>query len=112
MSFINEEEETYEFLNSKTLKFNPSIINENDDFTYKNTNYEVTMNKYHNNKEITDLFKNTFSDIDFNFLLKRSVFSLAGNTDLMIVYIFLDDTFYKCKYKYVINEGWNKINYN
>jgi hypothetical protein len=93
MSFINEEEETYEFLNSKTL--NGSFINDDDN----NNKY----NDYYNKKELEELFIKTFPDVDYKSLIKQN--------DYLDQDTFLYEKNKKIKYKYILNKGWEKFYY-
>ena len=98
MSFINEEEETYEFLNSKTL--NGSFINDDDN------GINIDTFKYYwiyNEEMLEGAFKHSFPNVDYN--------SLDKINDYINYEISIYDKVNKCKYIYNNNNRcWTKIN--
>lgn len=100
MSFINDEEETYEFLNSKTLT-GTSINDTDNDNNNNNNNYSV----FYNEKKIEELFITTFPDVDYKSLIKRN--------DIINQDLILYDKINNCTYIHnFFNRRWSKINYN
>jgi hypothetical protein len=106
MSFINDEEETYEFLNSKTLTGTSINDTDNDNNNNYNNNYNNYNNYsvFYNEKKIEELFITTFPDVDYKSLIKRN--------DIINQDLILYDKINNCTYKYIFNRGWSKINYN
>ncbi len=93
MSFINEEEETFEFV---TLK--GTFINDTDNGT------NIDTFKYYwiyNEKMLEETFKHTFPNVDYN--------SLNKINDYINYEISIYDKVNKCKYIYN-NQGWSKVN--
>ncbi len=94
MSFINEEEETFEFVTLKGTSINDA---DTDNFEYSSI---------FNDKMLEETFNHTFPNVDYNSLNKKND---NINYEISIFEISIYDKVNKCKYIYN-NRGWSKVN--